>query len=105
MKYQYNTREHLLNSHDLFHWLCIAIARENVMLIPIKGLLSASELIFLLLFIFSLCLFPASNEGELSVNEGDELVILEQDLDNSGWTKVLKDEDEGYVPSSYIEMI
>lgn len=48
---------------------------------------------------------PATNEGELSVNEGEELVVLEQDLDNSGWTKVLKDEDEGYVPSSYIELI
>ena len=37
--------------------------------------------------------------------EGDELIVLEQDLDNSGWTKVLRDEDEGYVPSTYIEYI
>jgi len=50
-------------------------------------------------------LFLATNEGELSVNEGDELVVLEQDYDNSGWTKVLKDDDEGYVPSAYIELI
>lgn len=49
--------------------------------------------------------FQATNEGELSVNEGDELVVLEQDYDNSGWTKVLKDDDEGYVPSAYIELI
>lgn len=50
-------------------------------------------------------LFLATNEGELSVSEGEELVVLEQDYDNSGWTKVLKDEDEGYVPSAYIELI
>ena len=50
-------------------------------------------------------LFLATNEGELSVSEGEELVVLEQDFDNSGWTKVLKDEDEGYVPSAYIELI
>ncbi|KAL9988819.1 hypothetical protein ACROYT_G003307 [Oculina patagonica] len=49
--------------------------------------------------------FQATNEGELSVNEGEVLVVLEQDMDNSGWTKVLKDEDEGYVPSAYIELM
>ena len=31
-------------------------------------------------------------------------MVLEEDLDNSGWTKVLKGEDEGYVPSTYIEL-
>mgnify|MGYP000126215889 FL=1 len=46
----------------------------------------------------------ASNDGELSVSEGEVLIVLEQDLDNSGWTKVLKGEDEGYVPSTYIEL-
>ncbi|XP_068729392.1 formin-binding protein 1-like [Montipora capricornis] len=49
--------------------------------------------------------FQASNDGELTVSEGEVLFVLEQDHDNSGWTKVLKDEDEGYVPSSYIELL
>ena len=47
----------------------------------------------------------ATNDGELGISEGEELVVLEQDLDNSGWTKVLKGEDEGYVPSTYIELL
>lgn len=50
-------------------------------------------------------LFSATNDGELTVVEGDELVVLEQDTDNSGWTKVLKDDEEGYVPSTYIEYV
>lgn len=49
--------------------------------------------------------FQATNDGELTVVEGDELVVLEQDTDNSGWTKVLKDDEEGYVPSTYIEYL
>ncbi|CAH3033855.1 unnamed protein product [Pocillopora meandrina] len=49
--------------------------------------------------------FQATNDGELTVVEGDELVVLEQDTDNSGWTKVLKDDEEGYVPSTYIEYV
>ena len=39
------------------------------------------------------------------MSEGEQLIVLEQDYDNSGWKKVLKDEDEGYVPSAYIELI
>lgn len=48
---------------------------------------------------------PGSNEGELTINEGDVLVIVEHDLDGSGWTKVMKNDEEGFVPSSYIEVM
>lgn len=48
---------------------------------------------------------PGSNDGELTINEGDVLVIVEHDLDGSGWTKVMKNDEEGFVPSSYIEVI
>lgn len=49
--------------------------------------------------------FQGSNDGELTINEGDVLVIVEHDLDGSGWTKVMKNDEEGFVPSSYIEVI
>ncbi|KAI1860651.1 hypothetical protein JX265_002859 [Neoarthrinium moseri] len=47
--------------------------------------------------------FEANGEGELSVPDGREVVILETD-DGSGWVKVRAGYKEGIVPSSYIEV-
>ncbi|KAG8168350.1 hypothetical protein KVR01_001099 [Diaporthe batatas] len=48
--------------------------------------------------------FEASGDGELSVPEGRELVVLEADS-GSGWTKVRAGYKEGLVPTSYIEIL
>lgn len=45
--------------------------------------------------------FPGSNPGELPIEEGDDLAILEDD--GSGWVKAAKDSREGYVPKSYVQ--
>ncbi|KAL5612264.1 uncharacterized protein BROUX77_002420 [Berkeleyomyces rouxiae] len=47
--------------------------------------------------------FDASGEGELTVPEGREVVVLKPD-DGSGWAKVRLGYKEGIVPSSYLEM-
>lgn len=46
--------------------------------------------------------FTASSDGELSVAEGKDVVILEPD-DGSGWLKVRSGRDEGLVPTAYTE--
>ncbi|CVK90332.1 hypothetical protein FPRO06_05200 [Fusarium proliferatum] len=46
--------------------------------------------------------FEASGEGELTVQDGRDVVLLEPD-DGSGWVKVRAGYKEGLVPSSYIE--
>ncbi|KAF4334786.1 BZZ1-Myo3 5p-Bee1p-Vrp1p actin assembly complex component [Fusarium beomiforme] len=46
--------------------------------------------------------FEASGEGELTVQEGRDVVLLEPD-DGSGWVKVRAGYKEGLVPSSYVE--
>lgn len=46
-----------------------------------------------------------TNDGELPVQENQELVVTEADNDNSGWTKVTNGTDEGYVPTAYVMMI
>ncbi|KAF4502511.1 BZZ1-Myo3 5p-Bee1p-Vrp1p actin assembly complex component [Fusarium agapanthi] len=46
--------------------------------------------------------FEASGDGELTVQDGREVVLLEPD-DGSGWVKVRAGYKEGLVPSSYIE--
>ncbi|EFW99324.1 actin polymerization protein [Grosmannia clavigera kw1407] len=46
--------------------------------------------------------FEASGDGELSVPEGREVVILEPDS-GSGWVKVRAGYKEGLVPASYVE--
>ncbi|GAB0143589.1 hypothetical protein EsHS_00004098 [Epichloe bromicola] len=48
--------------------------------------------------------FDASGDGELSVSEGREVVLLEPD-DGTGWAKVRAGYKEGIVPASYIELI
>ncbi|KAF5609510.1 BZZ1-Myo3 5p-Bee1p-Vrp1p actin assembly complex component [Fusarium subglutinans] len=47
--------------------------------------------------------FEASGEGELTVQDGREVVLLEPD-DGSGWIKVRAGYKEGLVPSSYVEL-
>ncbi|KAL2888853.1 Protein BZZ1 [Ceratocystis lukuohia] len=47
--------------------------------------------------------FDASGDGELTVPEGREVVVLAPD-DGSGWAKVRLGYKEGIVPSSYLEM-
>lgn len=53
--------------------------------------------------------YESQGEGELSVSEGQEVVVLEAD-DGSGWVRVRKEgageasELEGYVPASYLVM-
>lgn len=47
--------------------------------------------------------FAGTNEGELSVYSGEELVIIEDD--DGGWTRVLRGDEEGYIPSSYINKL
>ena len=49
--------------------------------------------------------FSGSNEGELSVSMGEELVVLDED-DGSGWTRVTRDGDhveEGFIPTTYLQ--
>lgn len=44
------------------------------------------------------------NEGTISVAEGELLYVIEEDK-GDGWTRVRRNEDEeGYVPSSYVEV-
>ena len=44
---------------------------------------------------------PPSPPGELPVNEGDRVAVLEDD--QSGWVRARVREREGYVPLSYIQ--
>ncbi|KAG6090436.1 hypothetical protein E4U15_005028 [Claviceps sp. LM218 group G6] len=46
--------------------------------------------------------FDASGDGELTVSEGREVVLLEPD-DGSGWVKVRAGYKEGIVPASYVD--
>ncbi|XP_029565727.1 formin-binding protein 1, partial [Salmo trutta] len=44
------------------------------------------------------------NEGTISVTEGELLFVIEQDK-GDGWTRVRRnEEEEGYVPTSYVEV-
>lgn len=49
--------------------------------------------------------FEAVNEGSISMDENEEMEILEQDQ-GDGWTRVRKKEsgEEGFVPTTYIEV-
>ncbi|EEY14427.1 BZZ1 [Verticillium alfalfae VaMs.102] len=48
--------------------------------------------------------FEASGDGELSVAEGREVILLEPD-DGSGWLKVRAGYKEGLVPATYVEIM
>ncbi|XP_053266631.1 formin-binding protein 1 homolog isoform X7 [Pleuronectes platessa] len=48
--------------------------------------------------------FAGHNEGTIAVAEGELLYVIEEDK-GDGWTRVRRNEDEeGYVPSSYVEV-
>ncbi|XP_024237685.2 formin-binding protein 1 isoform X4 [Oncorhynchus tshawytscha] len=48
--------------------------------------------------------FEGHNEGTISVTEGELLFVIEQDK-GDGWTRVRRNvEEEGYVPTSYVEV-
>ncbi|XP_061764022.1 formin-binding protein 1 isoform X24 [Nerophis ophidion] len=48
--------------------------------------------------------FDGHNEGTISVAEGELLYVIEEDK-GDGWTRVRRNEDEeGYVPTSYVEV-
>lgn len=47
---------------------------------------------------------PGQNEGTISVVEGETLYVIEEDK-GDGWTRIRRNEDEeGYVPTSYVEV-
>ncbi|MCJ1386183.1 hypothetical protein MMC17_009309 [Xylographa soralifera] len=48
--------------------------------------------------------YQASGEGEISVDEGEEVVIIEPD-DGSGWMTIRFSGTSGIVPSSYLEIL
>ncbi|KAF4313486.1 Fps/Fes/Fer/CIP4-like protein [Botryosphaeria dothidea] len=48
--------------------------------------------------------YSATGEGEISVDDGKEVAILEPD-DGSGWMKVRTGHEEGLVPASYVEAL
>ncbi|XP_038012210.1 formin-binding protein 1 isoform X12 [Motacilla alba alba] len=48
--------------------------------------------------------FEGQNEGTISVAEGELLYVIEEDK-GDGWTRIRRNEDEeGYVPTSYVEV-
>ncbi|KAM5146103.1 formin-binding protein 1 isoform 6-T6 [Mantella aurantiaca] len=48
--------------------------------------------------------FDGENEGTISVTEGEVLNVIEEDK-GDGWTRIRRsEEEEGYVPTSYIEV-
>uniref|UniRef100_A0A8C9RH77 Formin binding protein 1 n=1 Tax=Scleropages formosus TaxID=113540 RepID=A0A8C9RH77_SCLFO len=48
--------------------------------------------------------FEGQNEGTISVAEGEVLHVIEEDK-GDGWTRVRRnDDEEGYVPTSYVEV-
>ncbi|XP_075375452.1 formin-binding protein 1 isoform X20 [Mycteria americana] len=48
--------------------------------------------------------FEGQNEGTISVAEGEMLYVIEEDK-GDGWTRIRRNEDEeGYVPTSYVEV-
>uniref|UniRef100_A0A8C7F0X1 Formin binding protein 1 n=1 Tax=Oncorhynchus kisutch TaxID=8019 RepID=A0A8C7F0X1_ONCKI len=52
----------------------------------------------------SLYPFEGQNEGTISMTEGELLYVIEEDK-GDGWTRVRRNEDEeGYVPTSYIKV-
>ncbi|XP_060613531.2 formin-binding protein 1 isoform X11 [Anolis sagrei] len=48
--------------------------------------------------------FEGQNEGTISVTEGETLFVIEEDK-GDGWTRIRRsEEEEGYVPTSYVEV-
>lgn len=52
---------------------------------------------------FVILSISAVNEGSVSMQENEEMWVLEQDQ-GDGWTRVRKnDSSEGFVPTSYVQ--
>lgn len=49
--------------------------------------------------------FIGTSSGELTVSEGTQMYVLEEDTGGTGWTKVQINEDIGYVPTTYIDYV
>lgn len=47
--------------------------------------------------------FEPSGEGELAIFANENLLLLEND--GSGWVRVARGDEEGYVPETYIEVL
>nr|XP_014342293.1 PREDICTED: formin-binding protein 1 isoform X9 [Latimeria chalumnae] len=48
--------------------------------------------------------FEGHNEGTISITEGETLYVIEEDK-GDGWTRVRRnEEEEGYVPTSYVDV-
>lgn len=55
-------------------------------------------------FVFFIPCLSGQNEGTISVSEGETLFVIEEDK-GDGWTRIRRNEDEeGYVPTSYVEV-
>lgn len=51
-----------------------------------------------------ICVSTGSNEGTLVMKEDEVLYVIEEDK-GDGWTRVRKQSgEEGYVPTSYVEI-
>ena len=48
------------------------------------------------------CFLQGHNEGELTISAGEELILVEED-DGSGWSCVSRGDEQGFVPTSYIQ--
>lgn len=54
--------------------------------------------------LFSFPPLAGHNEGTIAVAEGELLYVIEEDK-GDGWTRVRRnEEEEGYVPTSYVEV-
>ena len=51
-----------------------------------------------------MCVFAGNSEGTISITEGEQLSIMEEDK-GDGWMRVLRASgEEGYIPSSYVKL-
>eukprot|EP01147_Barroeca_monosierra_P000312 gene312-3681_t len=46
--------------------------------------------------------FPGTNDGELPLEAGERVELLEDD--GSGWARILKHDQQGYVPRAYLQV-
>jgi hypothetical protein len=51
----------------------------------------------------AVCDFHPKNETELSLSANDDVTIIEKD--ESGWWKVTKGDEMGFVPQSYLRAL
>lgn len=62
-----------------------------------------NELFFSYSVYYMLNFIAANNSSSVTMTEGDEMDVIEQDQ-GDGWTRVKrKDGSEGFVPTSYIQ--